>query len=297
MPDLFLDHVLIGIRDLGQTPQTYGETLGFTLTPEGVHPGRGTQNRLIVFGPEYLELISFRDRSKATYRPYLVDFLDSREGMFVFAMGTPDVDAWYSLLREREIEVNAPVDGSRGSGDGAAYSWRQAEIEPHETPGSRTFLIQHHQTVAQRYTEPPQATSHANGVLGIHHLSLAVHDARSAADRWRQSFQLPTISEGEMAEEGLSRVRLDLKNCYLDLLSPLGPGALSRFLERVGEAPYELALKVSDLATTVAELHGRGVETTEAMAGEDGQSAVVEPKSAHGVPLLFIEVEAEWDRC
>ena len=47
-------------------------------------------------------------------------------------------------------------------------------------------MIQHNQTVAERYAEPAEPTKHANGVTGIHHLALAVHDADASAaiQRW-----------------------------------------------------------------------------------------------------------------
>ncbi len=61
MGEVYLDHVLIAVHDLSRAAAVFSQELGFTLTPEGVHPGRGTHNRLIVFGPEYLELIAVRD--------------------------------------------------------------------------------------------------------------------------------------------------------------------------------------------------------------------------------------------
>ena len=75
--DLYLDHMLIGVRDLSQTARDYNK-LGFKVTPEGRHPGRGTHNRLVVFGPEYLELISIHDASQGLFRPNLAPFLESR---------------------------------------------------------------------------------------------------------------------------------------------------------------------------------------------------------------------------
>ena len=83
MSVLNLDHVLIAVRDLNRTAQTFGDSLGFSVTPEGVHPGRGSHNRLVVFGPEYLELISVRDPSQRLFRPNIVPFLETREGLFI----------------------------------------------------------------------------------------------------------------------------------------------------------------------------------------------------------------------
>lgn len=289
MSALHLDHVLIAVRDLDRTARTFGDSLGFSVTPEGVHPGRGSHNRLVVFGPEYLELISVRDPSQDLFRPNIVPFLETREGLFVFAMGTDDVDGWFLELRQRGLAVNEPLDGARRSGDGAAaYSWRQAEISPVDTPGSQTFLIQHNQTVAERYAEPAEPTKHANGVTGIHHLALAVHDADASAAQWQQAFGLEVVVAEELRAQGTRRVRLDLKNCYLDFLAPSRPGLLSDFLSLNGQAQYQLGLEVKDLSGSAAWLGRRGVGTSD-VADLAGQPAVmVDPEDAHGVPMVLL---------
>ena len=76
MTDLYLDHVLIAVRDLSAAGRAF-EGLGFNVTPEGRHPGRGTHNRLVVFGPEYLELIAVHDPTEGLSRPHMVPFLES----------------------------------------------------------------------------------------------------------------------------------------------------------------------------------------------------------------------------
>ena len=79
MTDLIIDHVLIAVRDLDAAKDTF-ERLGFKVTPEGRHPGRGTSNRLVVFGGEYLELISVHDPEGDLFRPNLPSFWMSARG-------------------------------------------------------------------------------------------------------------------------------------------------------------------------------------------------------------------------
>lgn len=286
---LYLDHLLIAVRDLNVAAQTFGDNLGFSVTPEGVHPGRGSHNRLIVFGPEYLELISVSDPSRRLFRPNLVPFLESREGLFAFAMGTAEIGGWFLQLRQRGVAVDEPVDGARHTAEGAtAYSWRQAEIAPDETPGSQTFLIQHHQTVAERYPEPREATKHANGVTGVHYLALAVYDAEAAAARWQEAFGLEALPAQDRRGQGIRRVRLDLKNCFLDFVSAVRPGPLTDFLARNGQAPYELGLEVSDLSEAVACLSRREVPTMDAAALVGQPAVMVDPEYVHGVSLVLL---------
>ena len=54
-----LDHLVICVRDLAQAALDW-QTLGFSLTPTGVHPF-GTSNRLAMFGNNFLELLAVTD--------------------------------------------------------------------------------------------------------------------------------------------------------------------------------------------------------------------------------------------
>ena len=114
--ELYLDHILIGIHDLSEAAHNYNN-LGFKIIPEGSHPGRGTHNRLIVFGPEYLELISIHDSSQRLFRPNLVQFLESSGRLFIFTMGTTDIDAIFAEMQCRGLAAKTPVAGSRHSED------------------------------------------------------------------------------------------------------------------------------------------------------------------------------------
>lgn len=286
--DLYLDHMLIGVRDLSQTARDYNK-LGFKVTPEGSHPGRGTHNRLVVFGPEYLELISIHDASQGLFRPNLAPFLKSREGLFIFAMGTFDIDAIYAEMQARGVAAKTPVPGSRHAEDGStAYSWAQMEIAEDAVPGSQTFAIQHNDSFDGRYPEPPSATEHPNGVTGIHHLALAVNDADAAAQAWRRAFGLTSISQATDTPE-TRRVRLDFGNCALDMMSPTGPGPLADFLKNHGEAPYHLAFEVADLDATARFMDRHGVTVGSRNEDSDGARLDLDASLASGVPIRLIQ--------
>ena len=285
--DLYLDHMLIGVRDLSQSARDYNK-LGFKVTPEGRHPGRGTHNRLVVFGPEYLELISIHDASQGLFRPNLAPFLESREGLFIFAMGTTDIDTIFAEMQARGVSAKAPEAGSRHAEDGStAYSWTQMEIADDAVPGSQTFAIQHNDSFDGRYPEPPDATDHPNGVTGIHHLALAVNDADAAAQAWTRAFGLSPISES-LDTPATRRVRLNLGNCALDMMSPTGPGPLADFLKRHGEAPYRLAFEVADLDATARFMAGQGLSVGDRGEDADGSGFDLDARLASGVPIRLI---------
>ena len=283
MSDLTLDHVLIAVRDLDAAKDTF-ERLGFKVTPEGRHPGRGTSNRLVVFGGEYLELIAVHDPDGDLFRPNLPSFLDEREGLFIFAMGTSDVYERTRSVRAAGVLITNPVKGSRQAADGStAYSWTQAEIDPEAMPGSQTFFIQHDHTIEERYNDPPDPTKHPNGVIGVASLSLAVADANAAAQRWKGVFGMEGTPDG--GSNYATCVQLGFDNCSLDFCQGADGDEFAKFVERWGEGPYQIVFASKDLDATESLLRGNGVEGVERC----GDSLIVPPESAQGVRMSFVQ--------
>ena len=289
MTDLYLDHVLIAVADLGKAAETY-ELLGFTLTPEGRHPGRGTHNRLIVFGPDYLEPIAIQDPNAAELRADLQAFLQAGEGLFLFALGTSDIDTAVSQLRDRGVTVADPVAGERqGSGGAPGYSWRAAGIAPGSDLGLDIFLIQHNQTVAERYTQPENATSHANAAKGIHHITLAAPDPEAMASRWQTVFNLPPATEVDV--DGETHLRLTLENCYMDFVATDAVDEVVGLIGGAGVGLHSLCLAVDDIYQTISTLHDNVIPVSDPVQTADGPMITVSAEVTHGVRLHFIEPE------
>ena len=296
MTDLFLDHVLIAVRDLDRAGRTYSESLGFTVTPLGNHPDRGTSNRLIVFESEYLELIAAQDIGRASaHRPDLISFLGQREGLFMFALGTRDIDRTVESLRLRGVTVHDPTVGSRLSdSEKAGYSWRSSAVDPTLTPGSETFLIQHDQTIAERYREPANPTHHLNGALGVTCLTLAVEDAHAAALRWRQLFELPAGSASAARHPlgDVERAAVRLSNCELEFVSPQGPGPIHDILSSSGEYPVMISIAVRDLGETLRYLNSRYKRELKIVGQDNTRSCLLGPAGTHGLYLILVDEAA-----
>ena len=283
---IYLDHVLIAVRSLSSAADSY-LSLGFKVTPEGRHPGRGTHNRLMVFGPEYLELIAVHDTATTPFRPSMSSFLETREGLYMFALGTSDIDRTVGEIRSRGIDIGVPVPGRRDAGETPGYTWKSANLGS-ALPGSECFLIQHDHTVAQRYTLPAAPTVHENGVTGIHHVTLAVHDSGAAALRWREVLGLE--AGDPVAVQGGLRRRIALDNAYVDLESPSGPGALVEFLRTYGDGPFELGLETPDIEAAVAAIRRGGADCGEVREGDDGTSSLIDRSDAAGVRLRLVQL-------
>ena len=284
---LTIDHVLIAVRDLKDTADVFNN-LGFTVTPEGLHPGRGSRNRLVVFENDYLELISITDPTLPLFRPNMAVFLESRQGVFIFSMGTSDVQKVFLETKSRGLKINEPIYGARHSAGGdMEYSWHQSEIEPDEFPGSQTFFIQHDHSIKQRYKNPPNAWNHKNGSLGIYNLTLVVDDAMESARQWASILNLEISYRGVLDLLSAKRVSLAFDNCTLDFLSPTGQGVIQDFLTEFGSGPYSMAIKVKDLKKVQELLESRDVPLTYITL--DGLSGIsISADNAQGVRLTLV---------
>jgi hypothetical protein len=124
-----LDHLVVCVRDLAQAALDW-QTLGFSLTPTGVHPF-GTSNRLAMFGNNFLELLAVTDAAavppaapgRFSFAAHNRDFLTTGEGMSMLAMHSADAHADAARFQAHHIGAYAPFDFGRDAvlpGGGAA---------------------------------------------------------------------------------------------------------------------------------------------------------------------------------
>ena len=281
MANLYIDHILIAVRKLSIASVTW-EALGFKVTPEGKHPGRDTHNRLIVFRHEYLELIAINDDSTPPFRPSMRSFLESREGLFMFALGTDDIGGTIADLRSRGVKVGELLAGARDAGESPGYTRKSANLYAN-LPGTECFLIEHDQIIEERYTLPQDPTVHGNAISGIKGLTLAVNDADRVAYQWKSVLGLD--EPVDISTENEVRRCLRFGNASIYIVSPTSPGPMLEFLETYGEGPFELSLQTTDLATTLAELRRGGVDYKTVLNPGKPPSISISPVHTSGVIL------------
>ena len=164
MPDVMIDHVIVGIADLEQGIRLLSQVTGVAPERGGQHPGRGTQNALLSLGPHtYLELIAPAGEPQGEMK----GLLDLHELTPIgWAIGTKDLDATKGRLEAAGFRVSAPRDGSRVKPDGQTLRWRTAALE--DVPGELTlFLIEWStQTPHPAKTSPAGCTLAAMEIRG-----------------------------------------------------------------------------------------------------------------------------------
>jgi catechol 2,3-dioxygenase-like lactoylglutathione lyase family enzyme len=142
-----VDHILIAVENVEKAAEVY-RRLGFQVVPGGEHPRMGTYNALVPLEDgSYLELIGVKDRAKAEQFPnsgQVVRALERENRLATFALDTNDLPSDIKMLRERGLQIGAPVEGERMRPDGKKVAWRSAHFQDPNLPFLIEDITPHH---------------------------------------------------------------------------------------------------------------------------------------------------------
>jgi catechol 2,3-dioxygenase-like lactoylglutathione lyase family enzyme len=259
---LRFDHAVILVADLERAIADF-DTLGFTVTPGGVHASGRSRNALIPFADgSYLELLAFNRSFLSRLFPFLGGRLSavgggdrrnpledrfrwrgrSGEGLIDFALLPRSLENDIEKMVREGIRTEGPVPGGRTRVDGEKVEWRLALPAPPELP----FLCAD-QTERSLRVPGGEAAVHPNGVSGIAGITVAVESLETSSARYRALLGVePDLVTGSRIGDGRGRIfRIDGAEIIV-----AAPGAttadLRQHLRRKGEGPYEVHLKVLD---------------------------------------------------
>jgi hypothetical protein len=283
-----LDHLVICVHDLAQAAQDW-QTLGFTLTPTGVHPF-GTSNRLATFANNFLELLAVTDAAAVppaapgqfSFAAHHQDFLKTAEGMSMLAFDSTDAHADAARFRATRIGAYTPFDFGRDAvlpgGDTARVGFSLAFATNPAMPGIAFFTCQ------QRH--PPELfwkaeyQHHPNGALRVVEVVMSAPEPaehRAFLERLTESIAEPAPGRLTVGDRG-------------DRITVLGPSEIARRLPGCvadGSPRFCAArLAVTDLDAARRVLKNNGV------AFQVIDNALLIPSAAsHGLALEFVERE------
>ena len=131
----------------------------------------------------------------------------------------------------------------------------------------------------------------------IDHVGVAVSDLDAALALYQESFGMPVAHRETVTEQGVEAVLLDVGDCHVELLRPLGPETpVGKYLERKGPGLHPVAYRVDDIEAVLGELKAGGVELIdrEPRTGIRGSRvAFLHPKATGGVLTEIVEPAAE----
>ena len=131
----------------------------------------------------------------------------------------------------------------------------------------------------------------------IDHVGVAVEDLDSALALYEGTFRMPIAHRETVSEQGVEAVLLDVGDCHVELLQPLGPETpVGKFLERKGPGLHHVAYRVTDIEATLARLDSEGVELIDSAPRtgiRQSRVAFVHPKATGSVLTEIVEPAEE----
>ncbi len=127
----------------------------------------------------------------------------------------------------------------------------------------------------------------------IDHIGVATEDLDAALRLYEGSMRMPLAHRETVEEQGVEAVLLDVGECHVELLSPLGPDTpVGKFLDREGPGLHHVAYRVEDIDRTLAELSEGGIDLidSEPRTGiRQSRVAFLHPRSTGGVLTEIVE--------
>lgn len=119
----------------------------------------------------------------------------------------------------------------------------------------------------------------------IHHVGIVVRHLEEAYGFYRDALGLPLIQEAVVANQGVRAALLSAGESEVELLEPIAPGGVEKFLDRRGEGLHHVCFEVPNVATALKALQARQVELIDRAprAGLAGRIAFLHPRACAGV--------------
>jgi methylmalonyl-CoA/ethylmalonyl-CoA epimerase len=127
----------------------------------------------------------------------------------------------------------------------------------------------------------------------IDHIGVATDDLEASLRLYEGSMEMPLAHRETVEEQGVEAVLLDVGDCHVELLSPLGPDTpVGKFLERKGPGLHHVAYRVDDIDSTLTALGEAGVELIDSKPRTGIRSsrvAFLHPRSTGGVLTEIVQ--------
>ncbi len=249
--------------------------------PGGRHPAWGSANALIGLADGvYLELIAFANRSSADERgakeawgkrlatngrsaveSRVLAWQGPSEGLVDFALLPEDMATDVKRARQGGLAIEGPFDGGRTRPDGQMVRWQLAIPETFDVP----FVCG---DVTDRSLRVPggEAVRHANGVVGVNRLVVAVADLEAAKLHYRA---LIGAAPQDIASEWQGTVT-----------AAVNVGAVQVVLAAVGDS--------SSIVHSILEQRGEGAFLLDLQTSGNQHVGRLDPELAHGAQIRLL---------
>ncbi len=203
---LGIDHVVINTaQHIDQAVDAFAR-LGFRLTPRG-HHSTGSVNHLMMFGPDYLELIGVLPENAALR----TELSTSPQGLNAIAFATDSASGAHEALTHASFDPLPPVALSRpvATDEGPREArFELVKLPPSVASWGRLFVCEH---LTRQLVWQEGRLGHPNSAREITRIVIVVPDPATEAARIGPLFAEVSMRAGaDRAELSLGQMRLDL---------------------------------------------------------------------------------------
>lgn len=129
--------------------------------------------------------------------------------------------------------------------------------------------------------------------MKVDHIGIATRQIDVALALWRDALGLQVAFTEEVTEQGVRVAMLPIGETHIELLEPLSENSpVGKFLEKRGPGIHHLAIQVTDIRATLAQLKEKGtrlIDETPRTGAGGCLVAFVHPASANGVLLELVQ--------
>ena len=129
--------------------------------------------------------------------------------------------------------------------------------------------------------------------MKVDHIGIATRQLDDALALWQDALGLEVDSTEEVTEQGVRIAMLEIGETHIELLEPLSPESpVGKFLEKRGPGIHHIAVRVTDIRATLAQLKEKGtrlIDETPRVGAGGCLVAFLHPSSANGVLLELVQ--------
>lgn len=279
-----IDHLVLGVGDLAGAEAIFTR-LGFRMGPAGVHTGRGTRNRCLMFRRTYVELLAVDEAAPAA--SWLGDSLAARgDGGLALAYGAADAAATAAALRAAGIDASDPEPLERPlplDGETQTVRFENVQLRGLGAGAVPQFVCVHKTPALTRARH--EWTLHANGADDLHEIVIEAEHPLAFRETAARLF-----GEAAIREHAHGFV-VCLAPASLAFLTPVGVrerfGTPARAGLPADPAIAAMSIAVKEVDAASAILHAAGIDFRETPHG-----VVLPASAACGIILEFIDAHA-----
>lgn len=201
---LGIDHPLVAVSDMDKACEDFAR-LGFFINPRHHHPW-GTDNHLLMFPENFIEIISIYDRSTLdlkndngfAFGRFISDSIERKEGISLVALHSEDARADHAMVEARGLDNDGIVDFRRvahrpdGSEEEAVVSLVMLINEQY--PAVSHFFCHQHKP---HLVWVEDWMTHPNGANAITRVSYVAEDPSALRTRFEGIYGEERVSLGD----------------------------------------------------------------------------------------------------